>query len=61
MKREGAKQKKRHHCAGSKKKPVCGTLSYLAECRGVVRQSGSTKRPDIPGGTNQIVRKYPDE
>ncbi len=61
MKREGTKQKKRHSSAGSKEKPVCGTLSYLAECRGMAQRTSSTRRPEYPGEMNKVVRKYPDE
>lgn len=61
MKREGARQKKRRSSAGSKEKPVCGTLSYLAECRGMVQRQGSTRRPDAPGEMNKIVRKHSAE
>ncbi len=61
MKREGTKLKKQHLSAGSKEKPVCGTLSYLAECRGNVQRPGSTRKPEPPGDMNKIVRKYPAE
>jgi|GEM_PF-3551160 len=59
MKREGTKLKKKRSSAGSKEKPVCGTLSYLAECRGMVQRPGSTRSPETPGDMNKIIRKYP--
>jgi len=59
MKRERGKLKKKRLSAGSKEKPVCGTLSYLAECRGMVQKPGSTELQESPGDMNKIVRKYP--
>ncbi len=57
MKREGAKFKKQHPSAGLKEKPVCGTLSYLAECRGMVQWAGSNRWPEHPSDVKKIVRK----
>jgi len=51
--------KKKRSSAGSKEKPICGTLSYLAECRGMVQRTGSTRSPETPRDMNKIVRKYP--
>lgn len=40
-------------------KSCCGTLSYIAECRGTMRTAGSIRWPAQPEGVNKIVRKHP--
>ncbi|MGE5174263.1 MAG: hypothetical protein ACM3MD_10605 [Betaproteobacteria bacterium] len=57
MKHDTGKSKK--HAAAVKVKPVCGTLSYLAECRGMAQKAGPTRLSAPPGDVNKIIRKYP--
>ena len=59
MKRVSAKSKKQNLKAGSKDKPVCGTLSYLAECRGLAQKSGTARKPELSAGMKKNVRKNP--
>jgi hypothetical protein len=47
MKWESQKSKKQQTRAGMKAKPVCGTLSYLAECRGMTQKAGSARWPEL--------------
>ncbi|MCK9419321.1 MAG: hypothetical protein M0R70_08090 [Nitrospirae bacterium] len=47
---------KRHPANVKTAKPVCGTLSYLAECRGVTQKAGSI-RSAPPESIDKIVRK----
>jgi len=54
---ESDKAKKQRQ-ANSKIKPVCGTLSYLAECRGLTKKD-VVSRWTAPPGNNNVVRKYP--
>ncbi len=58
MKTESEKQKKLQHTKSSSSKPVCGTLSYLAECRGTVKKTGIF-RTAPPGEPGRIIRRYP--
>ena len=57
MKQERTKLKKKRSSASSKEKPVCGTLSYLAECRGTIQRLGSTRSSEPSGDMNKINRK----
>jgi len=47
MKRESVKSKKQHPGTVANPKPVCGTLSYLAECRGMTQKAGSARWPEL--------------
>ena len=60
MKSEAGRTKKQRKAgsSGGVKHP-CGTLSYLAECRGNGQKSGSSRLPDTPDGMSRIVRKRP--
>jgi hypothetical protein len=53
MKNEIEKIKKQRQTKSSRSKPICGTLSYLAECRGLA-EKGTAR---LPAG--RIVRRYP--
>ena len=58
MKQGTDKARKQRQSAGGKTtKPVCGTLSYLAECRGTMLKSGPTQGTAPPDGVNRIVRQ----
>lgn len=56
MKETGKSKKQRQ--ASSKVKPVCGTLSYLAECRGLTKKAEASRWAAQPENNN-VVRKYP--
>jgi hypothetical protein len=49
--------KKRESSAGKTAKPVCGTLSYLAECRGTLQKTESTRWTAPPYGIKSNERK----
>jgi len=51
-------KKKQRPTKNSRNKPVCGTLSYLAECRGLA-QKGTARLTVPPGDMGRIVRRYP--
>ncbi len=58
MKRETTKIKKQRQSAGGKNaKPACGTLSYLAECRGAQKKTGSVRWAAPPDSIDNMVRK----
>jgi hypothetical protein len=58
MKQEADKVKKyRQPAAVKAAKPVCGTLSYLAECRGTLHKTGPTQGAAPPDGVNRMVRQ----
>ncbi len=59
MKYETEKSKKHRQPAGAKTKPVCGTLSYLAECRGMAQKAGPPRLSAPPGDVHKIFRSYP--
>ena len=59
MKSETNKSKKQRQTTSSKIKPTCGTLSYLAECRGVTKKTDVSRWTAPPDSINKIVRKYP--
>ena len=56
MMKAGAKRVQRPGRSG-KQKPCCGTISHIAECRGIVRKAAATAWQSP--GTNRLVRKYP--
>ncbi len=58
MKTENDKPKKQQ-TKSERSKPVCGTLSYLAECRGMIHKAGIARLTSPPGEMNRIVRRYP--
>jgi hypothetical protein len=55
---ETGKPKKPRH-AGAKSKSCCGTLIYLAECRGTAKKSDMPRWTAPPDSINKIVRKHP--
>ena len=58
MKQGTDKARKQRQSAGGKTaKPVCGTISYIAECRGMTLKSGPTQGTAPPDGMNRTVRK----
>ena len=58
MKQEADKVKKlRQSSSGKMTKPVCGTLSYLAECRGILYKTGPTHGTAPPDSMNRMVRQ----
>lgn len=59
MKREAIKTRKQRQTASSKNKPVCGTISYIAECRGTALKKDVCRWTAPPDSMNTIVRKYP--
>jgi hypothetical protein len=61
MKPTADKRRKQRAAASTSLKPPCGTLSYLAECRGASQKAEGVRRPaqaDIMN-RNKIVRNYP--
>jgi hypothetical protein len=60
MKSEAGRTKKQRKAEGTRgAKPPCGTLSYLAECRGIAQKSGLFRSSAPPDDVNRIVRKNP--
>ena len=59
MKTEPVKNKKRRQAAARKIKPTCGTLSYLAECRGVQQTTGAGRKQAPSSFIGKIVYKKP--
>jgi hypothetical protein len=58
MKQESGKTRKQRQPANVKtEKPMCGTLSYMAECRGAQQKTGSVHWAAPPDSNNRIVRK----
>jgi hypothetical protein len=58
----GKTKKQRTADAAKASKPTCGTLSYLAECRGTPQKAETFRRQGPPADfTKRIVRKYPAE
>ncbi len=46
----------------AKPKPHCGTLTYIAECRGVLLKAGAVPRQTTPGDVmTRTVRKYSND
>jgi hypothetical protein len=39
-------------------KPCCGTLNYMAECRGTKKKTETARWQGQPDEVNRIVRKY---
>jgi hypothetical protein len=59
MKRESDKYgKKRRSQPPEAPKAPCGTLSYLAECRGFAQNKISTRGKPQPPGESWKVRRY---
>jgi hypothetical protein len=59
MKSEPVKTRKHRQTAALKDKPACGTLTYLAECRGTPKKTASEweKAPSVI--VDRIVHKQP--
>jgi hypothetical protein len=58
MKKETNKTKKQRQPTGGKTaKPACGTLSYIAECRGAQQKSGSIRWAAPPDSIDKMVKK----
>lgn len=58
MKQETDKTKKQRQSANVKTiRHTCGTLSYLAECRGATRKACSARWSAPPDGIDSIIRK----
>jgi len=51
------KKKQRESSARKTAKPTCGTLSYLAECRGMLQKTESTRWTAPPYGIKSMERK----
>ncbi|HTP03772.1 MAG TPA: hypothetical protein VMM54_01285 [Nitrospirota bacterium] len=59
MKSESSRTKKQRKAEGTRaSKPPCGTLSYLAECRGNVQKADLSRGSATPDGLNRIVRRH---
>jgi hypothetical protein len=58
MKTEPLKNRKQRQTANVKKKPACGTLNYLAECRGTQQKTAPGKR-EKPSIIGRIAYKKP--
>jgi len=62
MKPAMEKTRKQRTASAMTLKPPCGTLSYLAECRGAPQKTETLRRPGpAVDFMNRIVRKYPAE
>ncbi len=59
MKPEASKSRKQGQSASLKNKPMCGTLSYLAECRGMVQKASSAQKNAPPEISDRNIRRYP--
>ena len=59
MKSEPVKNRKHRQTAALKAKPVCGTLTYLAECRGTPKKTSSEKKEAPAALVGRFVRKQP--
>jgi hypothetical protein len=59
MKSEPVKTKKHRQTAALKTKPVCGTLTYLAESRGTPKKPSSGKKEAPAALVGRFVRKQP--
>jgi hypothetical protein len=58
MKRETNKTKKQMQpTVGKSTKPACGTLSYIAECRGAQQKIGSIRWAAPPDSIDKMVKK----
>jgi hypothetical protein len=58
MKKETNKtRKQRHSTSGKTAKPACGTLSYIAECRGAQQKSDSIRWAAPPDSSDKMVKK----
>ena len=58
MKKETDKTKKQRQPIGRKTAtPACGTLSYIAECRGAQQKSGSIRWAAPPDSIDKMVKK----
>jgi len=57
MKQESGKTRKQKKTSAGKDKTACGTLSYLAECRGMVKKKGATQST-APYDMKKITRSY---
>jgi len=49
--------KKRHRVDVRTAKPVCGTLSYMSECRGITQKDVTNRWAAPPDSIDKIVRK----
>ena len=59
MKSEPVKTTKHGQKTAVKAKPVCGTLTYLAECRGTPKKTSSVRK-EVPAAlVGRFVRKQP--
>ena len=59
MKSASAKMGKESAACAMKPKQHCGTLTHLAECRGIPRKSGAVPRQTAPGDVlTRTVRNY---
>ncbi len=59
MKSEPGKSKQHQQTAGIKAKPVCGTLAYLAECRGTPKKTAAGRKEAPSVIIDRIVSKQP--
>jgi len=50
-------RKQKESSVRKKAKPVCGTLSYLAECRGTLQKTESTRWAAPPSEIKSMERK----
>lgn len=57
MKSEAVKIMKQGQKTAVKAKPACGTLTYLAECRGTPKKTSSGKKEAPAALTGRFVRK----
>ncbi len=62
MKQETDKTKKqRQSTSGKTIKPACGTLSYIAECRGGLQKTCPSRGAAPSDSVNRIVRNHPPD
>ncbi len=58
MKKETSKARKQRQPSNVKtEKPTCGTLSYIAECRGAQQKSGSIQWAAPPDSIDKMIKQ----
>jgi hypothetical protein len=58
MKSDANKPRKKGQAVSSKTKPLCGTLSYLAECRRMTPKAAAPLKAAPPEIIERNVRRY---
>jgi hypothetical protein len=59
MKKEVNKSRKQRQGYSARNKSFCGTLSYLAECRGMTQKAAIPPKAAPPEIIDRNIRRYP--